>query len=75
LGDSFHRSGCRRAFGHDDVQPQSNQLGRDLSKRVLFALGKTVLDRDVLALDPVRIPSMTECLQLSPHHRGARAAR
>src|SRR5262249_12025144 len=31
---------------------QSNQLGRDPRQRALFALSKTVLDADVLPLDP-----------------------
>src|SRR5947209_957539 len=66
LRDSFCRPDCRRAFCHDDIQPQSNQLGRDPRKRVLFALGKTVLDADVLPLDPaVFLQSLIKCLQLT----------
>src|SRR5262249_39660627 len=76
LRDSFRRPDCRCAFGHDDIQPQSNQLGCDLRKRVLLALGKAVLDANVLPLDPaVFLQCLTKCLNLPPPPRGARAAR
>src|SRR5262249_61347426 len=53
---------------------QSNQLGRDPRKRVLFGLSKTVLD--ALPLDPaVFLQSLMKCLQLTPNHRRARATR
>jgi hypothetical protein len=76
LRDSFRRPDCRRAFDNDNFRPQSNQFGRDLRKRVLFALGKAVLDADVLPLDPaVFLQSLMKCLQLTPNHNRARATR
>ena len=46
------RNLLRRAFRHDDIRPRLNQLGGDPRKRVLFAIGKTVLEADVLPFDP-----------------------
>jgi hypothetical protein len=46
------RLDCRRAFRHDDIRPRLNQLGGDPRKCVLFSVGKTVLEADVLPLDP-----------------------
>jgi hypothetical protein len=57
LRDGFCSSDCRRAFSHDDIQPRLNQLGGDPRKRVLFALGKTVLEADA-APRPSRILSI-----------------
>src|SRR5262249_36526918 len=55
---------------------QSSQLGSDRRKRVLSALGKTVLDDDVLPFDPaVFLQSLAKCLQLTSHCRRARVAR
>src|SRR5262249_22418036 len=76
LRNSFCRLDCRRALRHDDIQPQSSQLGSDRRKRVLFTLGKTVLDDDVLPFDPaVFLQSLAKCLQLTSHCRRARVAR
>src|SRR6516164_7415688 len=74
-GDSI-RLCSHRAFRHDDIQPQSSQLGSDRRKRVLSTLGKTVLDDDVLPFDPaVFLQPLAKCLQLTSHYRRARGAR
>jgi hypothetical protein len=45
----------------------SHQISREPRKRVLFALGETVLDADVLPIDPaVFLHPLAKCLQLSP---------
>src|SRR5262249_39059499 len=65
-----------RTFRHDDIQPQSSQLGSNCRKRVLSTLGKTVLDDDILPFDPtVFLQSLAKCLQLTSHCRRARVAR
>src|SRR5262249_49028364 len=63
LRDSFRRPDCRCAFGHDDIQPQSNQLGCDLRSRASLALGKAFLAPNVLPPDPaVFFQGLPKCL-------------
>jgi hypothetical protein len=43
---------CRRAFRHDYLQSQSDQLRGDPREQVLFALGKAVANCPLVAFSP-----------------------
>ena len=52
------------AVGHDDVDLEPHQLGRELGKPVVLALRPAELDDEVLALDVAELAqARPECLQ------------
>jgi hypothetical protein len=76
LRDSFRSPDRGRSFGDNEIHLRSNQISGESRKRVLFALGETVLDADVLPIDPaVFLQTLAKSLQLSPHHRRTSATR
>jgi hypothetical protein len=52
LGGILRGLHCRSAVGHDGINAQSHQLRRELRQGILFAVGKTILENDVLSFDP-----------------------
>jgi hypothetical protein len=60
----FRSLGCRRAVRQDRVHSQLEQLGGELWQEIVFAVGKKVLESDVLPLDPAGfLHSLRKCLQ------------
>ena len=52
MGGIFRGLDCRSALGHDGIDSQSHQFRRELRQGILFAVGKTILEGDVLPFDP-----------------------
>src|SRR4029453_14975749 len=56
----------RRTSGHDDVNLEPNQLGREVREPFRAAVGRAVLDHDVLPLDVPELSYAFLCLDEVP---------
>src|SRR5262245_29861249 len=64
-GCLFGRQSSRCATGHQNVNLETSQLGRQIGKAIVISLAPAKFNGDVLSLDVAEVPQACQkCLQL-----------